>query len=253
MATTEYAIAVMWHQRCCEWKRSSIQSLKCGDNNGATEDNVEALKATNPWILAMDGGGGSPSWLALTPWPRTSKVPHPFQATRTSTMNHLWQTQSILLTKIPKGCYMDKKFVAFWLLAAKKNIIPEVWLIKLGTNLTYKEILSLENGGFRMPLQKEMTTTRLFQDHPLPVNLANYTTPTYPDEFPSRRLGKLIQRNEKTPSTKHANNCASALSLKGRVRPQIIHFHCKSIFGRILLLLYLNILRFVLCNLKLSF
>jgi hypothetical protein len=40
--------------------------------------------------------------------------------------------------------------------------VPEVWPIKSGTNLTYKEILSLENAGFRLPQQKEMTPSRIF-------------------------------------------------------------------------------------------
>jgi hypothetical protein len=43
-------------------------------------------------------------------------------------------------------------------------------------------------------------------------------TSTYPDEFPTRMTSwKLIRRNKKAPSTKHTNNCASALSLKARV------------------------------------
>jgi hypothetical protein len=95
--------------------------------------------------------------------------------------------------------------------------VPEVWPVKLGTNLTCKEILALENAGFRLPQRKEMTPSRIFQDHPLPLDLASYTTPAYPDEFPTRRSGKLIRRNKKAPSTKHANNCASALSLKAKV------------------------------------
>jgi hypothetical protein len=95
--------------------------------------------------------------------------------------------------------------------------VPDVWTVKLGTNLTCKEILALENAGFRLPQRKEMTPSRIFQDHPLPLDLANHTTPAYPDEFPTRRSGKLIRRNKKAPSAKHANNCASALSLKAKV------------------------------------
>ena len=62
-----------------------------------------------------------------------------------------------------------------------------------------------------------MTPSKLLHDHSLPLDLASYTTPAYPDEFPTRRSGKLIRRNKKAPSTKHANNCASALSLKAKV------------------------------------
>jgi len=87
----------------------------------------------------------------------------------------------------------------------------------LGTNLTCKEILSLENASFRLPQRKEMTPSKIFQDHPLPLDLASYTTYAYPDEFPTRRSRKLIRRNNKAPSRKHANNCSSALSLKAKM------------------------------------
>ena len=96
--------------------------------------------------------------------------------------------------------------------------VPKVWPVKLGTNLSTKEILSLENAGFRLPQQAEMSPRRLFQDQTLSIDLLAYPTPAYPDEFPTRRSGKNIRRNKKAPSTKHANNCASALSLKGTVR-----------------------------------
>jgi hypothetical protein len=96
--------------------------------------------------------------------------------------------------------------------------VPEVWPVKLGTNLSCKEILSLENAGFRLPQRKEMSPARLFQDQALSVDLSIYTIPAYPDEFPTRRSGKNIRRNKKAPSTKHANNCASALSFRGTVR-----------------------------------
>ena len=40
--------------------------------------------------------------------------------------------------------------------------VPEVWPVKLGTNLTCKEIISLENARFRLPQRKEMTPSRCF-------------------------------------------------------------------------------------------
>ena len=95
--------------------------------------------------------------------------------------------------------------------------IPEVWPVKLGTNLTCKEILSLENASFRLPRRKVLTPSQLFQDHRLPLDLANYTTHEFPDEFPTRRSGKLIRCNKNARSTKHANNFASSLSLNAKV------------------------------------
>ena len=40
--------------------------------------------------------------------------------------------------------------------------VPKVWPVKLGTNLTCKEIFSLENAGFRLPQWKEMIPSRIF-------------------------------------------------------------------------------------------
>jgi hypothetical protein len=57
--------------------------------------------------------------------------------------------------------------------------IPSIWLVKIGTNLSTKEILDLE-------------------------------TLESPHEFPKTRLGKSIRRNNNAPTTKHANNCASS-------------------------------------------
>jgi hypothetical protein len=96
--------------------------------------------------------------------------------------------------------------------------VPEIWPVKNGTNLTRKEILALENAGFRLPQREVISPRRLFQDHPLPVDLSSYATPAFPDEVPKRRHGKNVRRNKKSPSIKQANNCASAGAYKGRIR-----------------------------------
>jgi hypothetical protein len=51
----------------------------------------------------------------------------------------------------------------------------------------------------------------------LPFNLASFSTPVSPDEFPKTRSGKSIRRNNNAPTTKQANNCASSLTLKGHI------------------------------------
>jgi hypothetical protein len=112
-----------------------------------------------------------------------------------------------------KRCVKDTK--RRWVVLVPN--VSKVWPVKLGTNLTCKKIISLENVGFRLPQRKEMTPSRIFQDHPLPLDLASYTSHAYPDEFPTWHSGKLIMRNKKALSTKHANNCASTLSLKAKV------------------------------------
>ena len=96
--------------------------------------------------------------------------------------------------------------------------VPKVWPVKVGTNLTQREILALESAGFQLQPRLEMSPRRLFGDHDNAVNLSEYIPPAFPDDHPKRRFGKNIRRNPNAPSTKHSNNCVSALSLKGRLR-----------------------------------
>ena len=103
-----------------------------------------------------------------------------------------------------------------WVLSVPE--VFEVWPVKLWIHLTSKEILSLEKACFRLPQQKETSPKRLFQDQPLALDLSAYPTPTYPDEFRTRRSRKNIRRNKKAPSIKHSNNCALALSMNANVR-----------------------------------
>ena len=96
--------------------------------------------------------------------------------------------------------------------------VPKVWLVKMGTNLTQKEILALEGAGFQLQPRLQILPRRLFGDHDVPIDLSQYTPPALPDDHPKRRFGKNIRRNPKAPSTKNSNNCASALTVKGRLR-----------------------------------
>jgi hypothetical protein len=52
----------------------------------------------------------------------------------------------------------------------------------------------------------------------LPSDLSSYPIPTSPDDHPKIMSGKMIWRNKNVPTTKHANNCASSLTLKGHLR-----------------------------------
>jgi hypothetical protein len=95
--------------------------------------------------------------------------------------------------------------------------VLDIWPVKLGTNLTKKEILALENAGFYLPQRVVISPKRLFGGDIL-VDVASYSTPPFPDDHPKTRSGKNIRRNKKAPTTKHANNCASTLILKAHVR-----------------------------------
>jgi hypothetical protein len=93
-----------------------------------------------------------------------------------------------------------------------------IWPVKIGTNLSKKEILDLESAGLQLPQCAVISLRRLFGTKELPFNLASFSTPASADDCPKTKSGKSIRRNNNTPSTKQANNCASALTLKGQIR-----------------------------------
>jgi hypothetical protein len=96
--------------------------------------------------------------------------------------------------------------------------ILSIWPMKIGTNLSKKEILDFESAGFQLPQRAIISPRRLFRTEELPFNLASFPTPASVDDCPKTRSGKSIRRNNNAPSTKQANNYASALTLKGQIR-----------------------------------
>jgi hypothetical protein len=95
--------------------------------------------------------------------------------------------------------------------------VPNVWPVKIGTNLSKEEILHLENVGFQLPQHVVISPRRLFGMEELPFDFSSYSIPTSPDDHPKIRSGKNIRKNKNVPTTKHANNCMSALTLKGHL------------------------------------
>jgi hypothetical protein len=99
-----------------------------------------------------------------------------------------------------------------------KPDVPNVWPVKIGTNLSRKEILDLEHAGFQLSQRVVISPRRLFGMEELPSDLYSYPIPTLLDDHPKTRSGKNTWRNKNAPTTKHANNCASSLTLKGHFR-----------------------------------
>jgi hypothetical protein len=93
--------------------------------------------------------------------------------------------------------------------------IPSIWPVKIGTNLSKKEILDFESVGFQLPQRAVISPRRLFGTEELPFNLASFPTLASADDCPKTRSGKSIRKNKNAPSTKQANNCASALTFVG--------------------------------------
>ena len=99
-----------------------------------------------------------------------------------------------------------------------KPEVPNVWPVKIGTNLSRKEILDLEQAGFQLPQRPVISPRRLFGVEELPAHLSSYPVPASPDEYPKIRSGKKIRRLKTVPTPKQANMIASSLILKGQVR-----------------------------------
>jgi hypothetical protein len=97
--------------------------------------------------------------------------------------------------------------------------------VKIGTNLSKKKILDFESAGFQLPQCVVISPRRLFGTEELPFNLASFPTPASADVCPKTRSSKSIRRNNNAPSTKQANNCVSALTLKGQIRKVTIIPH----------------------------
>jgi hypothetical protein len=96
--------------------------------------------------------------------------------------------------------------------------ILSIWPVKIGTNLSTKEILDFESTGFQLPQRAVISPRRLFGMEALPFDLASFPTPASPNGSPKTRSGKSIRRNNNVPTTEQANNCASALTFKGQIR-----------------------------------
>ena len=90
--------------------------------------------------------------------------------------------------------------------------------MKIGTNLSKKEILDLESAGFQLPQRAVISPRRLFGTGDLPFSLALLPTPGNADDYPKTMSAKSIRRNNNASNIQQANNCASALTLKGQIR-----------------------------------
>jgi hypothetical protein len=82
--------------------------------------------------------------------------------------------------------------------------------MKIGTNLSTKEILDLESAGFQLPQRAVISPRRLFGMEELPFNLASFPIPASTDDCPKTRSSKSIRKNNNAPN-------ASALTLMGHI------------------------------------
>jgi hypothetical protein len=96
--------------------------------------------------------------------------------------------------------------------------IPEVWPVKLGTNLNLTEIRALEAAGFQLPKKIPVSPRRLFSAAPPPANLKSVPVPAQADRYPGKRDGKMVKRTATRPNPAQRLSMGSSDSLKARLR-----------------------------------
>ena len=94
--------------------------------------------------------------------------------------------------------------------------IPDVWPVKIGTRLSKTEIIALEDAGFKLPKRVQLSLNKLFGEK-TSLDVRAYPEPLNPSTHATMRSGKRIRRNPNAPTEKHYNNCASALSVQGKI------------------------------------
>ena len=52
--------------------------------------------------------------------------------------------------------------------------IPTIWFVKIGTNLTRREIEAVENADFQLPKKERVTLSQLFSNSTLPVDFSTF-------------------------------------------------------------------------------
>ena len=98
-----------------------------------------------------------------------------------------------------------------------RPLIPSVWPVKIGTNLTRSEIEALENAGFQLPQKRNVPVGRTFNVLGLPPDLSQVPVPDSADAHPKTRKSKTVRRNITCASSKHMQNIDSAKVMKATI------------------------------------
>ena len=95
-------------------------------------------------------------------------------------------------------------------------VVPTVWPVAMGTNLSRREVLALEDAGFQLQTKDfDMSPRRLFADSPkVPLTEIPNPTPSNADAHPTKRFGRTIKRNENAPTIDHGNKWESARNVR---------------------------------------
>ena len=110
-----------------------------------------------------------------------------------------------------------RKWVTHYSKTEPRPPIPDVWPVKLGTNLKRSEIRALEAAGFQLPQKEQVSPRRLFSTTALPHDLSAVPVPENADDYPRMRKSKKIRRQTNVPTNKQRLSIDSALILKAKI------------------------------------
>ena len=110
-----------------------------------------------------------------------------------------------------------RKWVVPYSRQQERPTIPDVWPVKLGTNLKQSEILALEAAGFQLPQKVPVSPRRLFSTEKPPANLDTVPVPADADRYPGKREGKIVKRITGRPNPQQRLALGSSESLKARL------------------------------------
>jgi hypothetical protein len=96
--------------------------------------------------------------------------------------------------------------------------IPDVWPVKLGTNLKLTEILAVQTAGFELPHKKPISPRCLFSSAPPPANLSAVPVPAEANRYPGKRDDKMVKRTATRPNLAQRLSMASSNSLQAHLR-----------------------------------
>jgi hypothetical protein len=82
-------------------------------------------------------------------------------------------------------------------------VVPNIWPVKIGTNLSRQEVLTLDV-GFQLQQREVLSPRRrLLTIAMLPIPRTDFHVPLNPDVHLISTLGKSVRRNLSTPTIDH--------------------------------------------------
>ena len=103
-----------------------------------------------------------------------------------------------------------KEYVLDW------HVVPNMWLAKIGTNLSRQEVLALEDDGFQLQQRETLSPRHRFSTITmLSIPWTDFHVPLNPDAHPTSRFGRLVRGNLATSKVDHRNKWESAGLMDG--------------------------------------